>query len=617
MSKARPQRGKFGIRRFTAYFDALMTSRSYSAGSLLRAMGMQPRRDLEATIVAWRAGRSGPRRGRYLKLVEMIEAHFGLPIGRLSNLLSCSSSEIYRRTMTRFRALHCIVRWHLPEDFDSRTEAERQEILDWLTVHVLPCNTEYGKYLRKSAFLRYGLSLPDIPVPLGGHKLGSSVRKATRAGNIPAPASVAKEILDMAKFKTAPLPPTGYLRHRAWRHPTTRSDIRRCASVLGLLAAPPEGSAQGLGVPPEHLTLGLLVFPSLWDWFLQWNLDRRGFFTHSETLALITAKALTRPQTGWLRQHPELTSRLTSVEGLVGASDISRAKKDWERACDQCFEHAQARMKELSFSVRMHRDPFAAILPVLTNDNPLGLYKRIGNEILRHMPDEKRFPTAAATSVRDYLIFRLALHLGVRSRNLRELLICSPGQKPHSTSSLQQLRRGELRWNPAQRSWEVEIPAIAFKNGTSAFFRGRPFQITLPDLEGLYGWIERYLKTHRPHLLDGLRDPGTFLIRARRYGVAPSYDEHSFHQMWRTIIYKYGIYNPYTQRGAIKGLLAHGPHTVRAVLATHLLKKTGSYELASYAIQDSVSEVMKTYGRFLPQEKVARAAEVLNKVWRQ
>jgi hypothetical protein len=87
--------------------------------------------------------------------------------------------------------------------------------------------------------------------------------------------------------------------------------------------------------------------------------------------------------------------------------------------------------------------------------------------------------------------------------------------------------------------------------------------------------------------------------------------------MWRCIIYKYGIYNPYTERGAIKGLLAHGPHSVRAVLATHLLKKTGSYELASYAIQDSVNEVMRRYGRFLPHEKIARAAEELNKVWKK
>jgi len=54
---------------------------------------------------------------------------------------------------------------------------------------------------------------------------------------------------------------------------------------------------------------------------------------------------------------------------------------------------------------------------------------------------------------------------------------------------------------------------------------------------------------------------------------------------------------------------------VRDVLATHILKKTGSSEQASYAIQDTPEMVAKHYGRFLPQDKAAPAAQILNKVW--
>jgi hypothetical protein len=68
-------------------------------------------------------------------------------------------------------------------------------------------------------------------------------------------------------------------------------------------------------------------------------------------------------------------------------------------------------------------------------------------------------------------------------------------------------------------------------------------------------------------------------------------------------------------RGAIPGLLLHGPHNVRDVLATHILKVTGSYEQANYAIQDTPDLVAKHYGRFLPQDKAALAAQILNKVW--
>ena len=81
------------------------------------------------------------------------------------------------------------------------------------------------------------------------------------------------------------------------------------------------------------------------------------------------------------------------------------------------------------------------------------------------------------------------------------------------------------------------------------------------------------------------------------------------------IIQRYGIYNPYTGRGAVAGLLPHGPHSVRGVLATHTLKTTGSYEQASYAIQNTPKTVQAHYGRFLPQDKAAFAAAVLNRVW--
>ena len=53
------------------------------------------------------------------------------------------------------------------------------------------------------------------------------------------------------------------------------------------------------------------------------------------------------------------------------------------------------------------------------------------------------------------------------------------------------------------------------------------------------------------------------------------------------------------------------------MLATHILKQTGSYEQASYAIQDTPDMVAQYYGRFLPQDKAALAAQVLNRVWDQ
>jgi len=86
-------------------------------------------------------------------------------------------------------------------------------------------------------------------------------------------------------------------------------------------------------------------------------------------------------------------------------------------------------------------------------------------------------------------------------------------------------------------------------------------------------------------LLGGAEDPGTFFLKTvKTTSKDASYDQNTFYEARRLTIQRYGIYNPYTGRSAIPGLLPHGPHNVRDVLATHNLKQTGSYEQASYSI---------------------------------
>lgn len=72
---------------------------------------------------------------------------------------------------------------------------------------------------------------------------------------------------------------------------------------------------------------------------------------------------------------------------------------------------------------------------------------------------------------------------------------------------------------------------------------------------------------------------------------------------------------PHQARSLYGHDLPHGPHNLRDILATHILKQTGSYEQASYAIQDTPDVVQQHYGRFLPQDKAALAAKILNQVW--
>src|SRR5215475_396291 len=105
------------------------------------------------------------------------------------------------------------------------------------------------------------------------------------------------------------------------------------------------------------------------------------------------------------------------------------------------------------------------------------------------------------------------MHLGLRRRNLSQLLICPQHQSPKSDTYLKKTRRGEMRWVRSGQSWEVYVPSLAFKNWNSRFFRNAPFRLSLSDTAGLYSWIRKYLMKYRPLLLNGRSDPGTFFVR--------------------------------------------------------------------------------------------------------
>ena len=114
------------------------------------------------------------------------------------------------------------------------------------------------------------------------------------------------------------------------------------------------------------------------------------------------AAALTRSETGWLRQSAELATRLEVIPGLINEHDVARAQTDWAATCESMHKHALGRAKEVARVARVHRDPFEPILPVLESASPVGEYRKITEEVLKLMPDERLYPRAAAESVRSF-----------------------------------------------------------------------------------------------------------------------------------------------------------------------------------------------------------------------
>jgi len=520
--------------------------------------------------------------------------------------------------------------WHLPDDFNSLPFSKREEILEWVRRVIISGSTDYRRFQAAAIKQRYAIRFPGIsyggtlsPRPTSDN-LGSDGESDHRAiedpdllaGVVDAPPHLAMEMANLIRFKTATLTTLGFQRNGVWGEETASQKVEHLGLMYGALAASPKSAVKGFGVPLHQLTFGLLVFPGIWDWYLQWRERRRGFYTKWEEDMLTVLLSMVRPETGWMWQHPELVQNVKPIPGLITAPEIAAAQKDWHAACDACFKHASQRCKEIQRVARVHRDPFEPIMCILEADSPLFEYRKITDEITRRMPDEDCYPRAAAEAVRSFLMLRLGLHLGLRQKDLRQLLVCPRGHFPTSERRLEDIKRGEIRWSEREHGWEILIPSVAFKNANSSFFGSKPFRLVLPDLQDLYKYLNAYIERHRGALLAGAEDPGTLFVKTvKTTSKDAAYDQTTFYEAWRLAIQRYGIYNPYTGRGAIKGLLPHGPHNVRDVLATHILKQTGSYEQASYAIQDTPEMVANHYGRFLPQDKAALAARILNQVW--
>lgn len=588
---------------FSAALDLHMRRFSETAQDLWCAI-IKPGEAFEpSTIVTWQRGRKSPRSIESFVYLARIERRYGLPEHYFRSKLAHRGRAT---TRLRFTAASPSERrrlaWHIPDDFADRSPGEQAEILDWVRRTIVSGATDFRRFQANAIKQRYGLRFRTV--------------SDRRRSNLDAPQQLNDEIEQLVAFKTRTLTSPGYSRRGVWCGETASQKREHLGLLFGALTADPLGPVRGYGARRESLSVGLLVFPAVWDWYVRWREQRRGFYTVWEVDMFNVAVALTASETGWITQTPSIAKNLRSIEGLVSTDDIAAAQRDWRAACATLHAYALKRAKEIQRVARVHRDPFEPILPVLEAESPLAEYRKIADEIARYMPDAGLYPKEAAETLRSLLLIRLGLHLGLRQKNLRQLILVKRGATPSSEQQLSNMQRGELRWSERDNGWEVFIPAAAFKNAHSSFFKGRPFRLLLPDLCDLYRHIGNYIETARPLLLSDAVDPGTFFVKTvKRSSESAAYNQATFYEAWRLITQRYGVYNPYTGRGAIPGLLPHGPHNVRDVLATHVLKQTGSFEQASYAIQDTPDIVARHYGRFLPGDKAAMAAAILNRVW--
>ncbi|WP_157070222.1 hypothetical protein [Aureimonas frigidaquae] len=570
-----------------------------------------PRAD---TIYRWLAGRTLPSSAKSVDFTLRVEQHFGLARYELTDLLP-RDVRLYARNRAEmsYREVHTLA-WHLPDDFDRRPRKDRTQILEWVRSTVFHQQTEYRRYVGEMRDKPFSLRFENIPL---NYRPTTDPQKSRRSPLVrDAPQALQQEMQSLLAFRTSAFAPVGLERLGRWKSATAAHHAGNFSRFFGALSADPASPASGAGLPLEAMTFALCLSPELCDWYLNWRERRRGFYGTNEFSLLIAINGLLQPRTGWLYQSPGLAKALRPIDGFITPDQIADIASDWHGACLRMLGHVRGRTHDIKRVMRGHRDPAEPILPVLAAPKPADVYRRIEDEILKWKPSERTDPLGAAEATRDYLLVHIALKTGLRQRNLRELRLARPGQLGTKESDLEKMQAGEIRKRADTGAWELYVPLSAFKNAHSRFFGGKPLLVELGNSGRFAERMDLWVKRHRARLIGPAKDPSTMFVRkGRRQDDDVTMSIASMTHHWYRITRKYGIYNPYTKRGAVQGLLPHGPHNVRDVRATHVLKATGSYEIASYAIHDTAATIEKHYGRFLPGEKARKASDIVDMIW--
>lgn len=596
---------------FAGAFDAGMLARGISGPELARRTGLKL-----SVIHAWRRGGSMPTY-QNLHVLDSVERELGMPPGTLR-----------RRT---------------PSVLASRTHATRKTIVlsDGRTIAL----GTLWRYMDKDAPLwdedRLRSHVEEVYTRHFGRATASSLRLGAAFTNAYALPEVdpvwplVAEVDDYIDFLT------DFSSDHRVRHPraglnSPKSIVVRRRQLLGIgrwMALPIE--AGGLGLSAEHVSLRMLLNQRVVQALIAWRVMRAAGLeidgvpigpmvtsTEKNLIALITG--MLDPDYGWLAQSldvlglpeidqrtfvlPVLTSTRAGVEvapeerwktvEVMPASIVEEATANWRLRAGATKIEVFALHGRIAKTFKMVRDPAALLGPLLRHPTPLAAALRTVREALKHVRPRETSPKLHAADVQRALAFLMLLIFVFRSETLREMTWRADGS-------------GQLR--KVNGRWEAVVPAIAFKNVASVELFGpswnrRDYEREIGgDWGGLEGLLDYFLNTCRPILLDG-RSMDTLFVPPR----TDSWDEHSFNNLIMSFTRKWVVYNARYGTG-MKGVKSFGPHAVRNIVATHILRTVPGEErwyLAAMILGTGVARVKMNYGWVDTRHELAKVNAV-------
>jgi transcriptional regulator with XRE-family HTH domain len=329
------------------------------------------------------------------------------------------------------------------------------------------------------------------------------------------------------------------------------------------------------GQPETAQTLALFTDINLIGRYLSWYIQRAGNKVNGGHVGFVQfVLTLLHPETGYLTQKPEL--RLTL------ADDTS--DEQWAVRCHTAFTKLKDQLKALKRVETKSRNPDAPVAAVLQLANPMLALKDMLQRIRTSRPTAGTYTEAIWG--RDLLLIGLMVCSPLRAKNLRHLIYCNDGT-------------GNLRRKP-DGTWELTIVREHFKNHQGAAAK-REYRIVLDA--GIYRDIEAYLETFRPMLLNGKTAATDLLFVSSESGIK-NQPWQSLNRHVETLTRKYLMQCP-----------GVGPHVVRHLVATGIIKKTGEYSTAALVLHDEEDTIKKSYSHLCSEDGHTRFRKLFPEIF--
>jgi hypothetical protein len=415
------------------------------------------------------------------------------------------------------------------------------------------------------------------------------------------PEFLQQEFTSLKDYKTAQAGFSNTERQGRWNERTAQAMRGQLESFFGFLCLPPDEPDrryQGTGLVPGDLTLAWLAILQAVKNFLDFRQFRSGAHSGATEAFINAFGSLLQPEGGWLWLHPELLDRLPEQH-----QRSVHAAGGWESYCTDVHKELRKALASLKRSreIRKTRDPMLPILPILNLREPLSAVNHALNlhraDLEARSHSYKLFSKNQAAAWRDHLLISLLARFPLRAKHWGMFTYKEDGT-------------GYLRRHPND-GWQLVIPYADFKNvRNEAVFPpnapGKELILTFDQVHALRQLIP-LLEFYLEHAWPILAGNGPYLFPMKTGKAMTALDVFTRIQNW-----SHEYLSQHSSRGrGIKGVHAFGPHAFRDIVATHIIKTTGSLTQAANILLDSEETVKRHYARFLPEDRLKLAMDSL------